>query len=255
MEGMGWRLARVWSRDWSYDAPRQVERLLRTLDVPAKDIAESVVREEQPRPAAPDSNGIVAEPGEPYVHATVPFASLDLDLTGPTTQKDLRERIWTVTQIEAPVHVQTVARRVLPAFGHDKLKPTSRRLVEQILEGFVRPGHLQRRGDFIWRKDQEPGAWSRFRRPVAGSEIRDLDVVAPEEIAAALGWVLKNSGSMGREDLLRAAMRLFGISRLGRIVQTCLESGLGDLERQGLIRKDGDSVLWIGRGHRQQQAS
>ncbi len=260
MEGMGWRLARVWSRDWSYDAPRQVERLLAELAASEKGLPESVGHGVLPRQAAPTPPDAalpevglrstaatpIHEPSEPYVHATVPFATMDLDLTGPTTRQDLHERVWTVAQIESPVHVQTVARRVLPAFGHDKLKPSARRLVERVIEGLVRSGDLQRRGDFVWRKDHELLTWSRFRRPVNGSEVRDLDVVAPEEIAAALEWVLKNSGSMGREDLLRAAMRLFGISRLGKNVQLCLEGGLGVLEQRGLVRLDGDNVFWLG---------
>lgn len=262
MRTLGWRLVRVWSREWWHDPSSQVRKVLRALEsdeeatdglpppasTPAEGAETTVASRVSTGPAMAAVEPPVAprEPGESYVRAFVEFASVDLELSARGVEQRLRSRVLAVVEAEAPIHLQNVARRVLPAFGHDRIRPTMRRKVDEMVDTLARAGTLVRRGDFVWIKSQDPATWSRFRRPVPGIEVRDMDMIAPEEIAAALEWVLKNAGSAGRDDLFRTTMRLFGISRLGKNVQASLEAGLDCLATRGRIRRDGDRVVWTG---------
>ena len=115
-----------------------------------------------------------------------------------------------------------------------------------VVRALVSAGEASLAGEFVWPAGVAREKYDRFRRPAPGADARDMEFIAPEEIAAAAAYVLRNSVSLGFDDLLRETMRLFGIARLGRNVAARIEAGIHLLVARGLCIRDGERARWAG---------
>ena len=237
LEGLGWRMFRIWSTDWWFDRPGELRRLEEALDaahLPAAPVVATA--------PAPATTAIAATPGvvaEPYVQAQIPAVTADPEwLHQRAADPDLRRVLGEVVRVEAPLHVEDLAKRVAEAFGIAAATKRVRRRVEEAL-----PGVADLYGAWVWPPGVDRDHWTRFR---AGAEPREADGIAPEEIAAAAAAVLRRGLSMAEEDLHRETARAFGISRLGARVREAMQGGADVLVARGAARRDGDRVVWTG---------
>lgn len=268
LEGLGWRLHRVWSTDWWFHRAREVERLegaiRRALEegvrasmsgaprpaVAARppELLQEVAATGGPASAAPGSgassrSSVQMTPVTPYVKATVAPSALGPEAIHESAgAPDLRARMLDVLAVEAPVHVDELARRVAAAFGAMRMTDRLRGRILDQLRTLTKTAVL--RGEFVWRPDQDPDAWTTFRGPSDKGEPRAVELAAPEEIAAAAAWVLSRSLSTTRDDLVRETARVFGIQRAGAKVTERMLVGIELLVRTGRCVVEGDRVAW-----------
>lgn len=179
--------------------------------------------------------------------ATLAWASDNSeDFYGRGAQTQISDRVLQVLDAEAPIHVDELVRRVSACWGFTRLTDRPRGQVVQVVEGLRLRGRLARRGDFMWRASDDPASWRRFRGPTADGTARDAALIAPEEIAAAAAVVLAGALSLPDPDLARETARLFGIARLGRVVEERMRAGIDLLCQQGRASRSGGRVEWRG---------
>lgn len=186
-------------------------------------------------------------PVEPYVAATLAWASDNPeDFYAWGVQPQIRDRVMQVLAGEAPIHLDELVRRVSACWGLKRLTDRARGQVGQVVEGLRLLGRLTRRGDFLWRATDDPASWRRLRGPTADGAARDAAIIAPEEIAAAAAVVLAGALSLPEAELARETARLFGIARLGKLVEERMQSGIDLLCQQGRASRVGGRVEWRG---------
>jgi len=243
LEGLGWKLHRIWSSDWWHDAEAQTAKLIDRLNallrdeeagggaegVPAgggEEDGRSHSRERFERQATIETT---VEPtgkaGKPRYGGTSvrPPVYFRIDIKGGKPEAfyeygdddRIRRAIEQIVESEAPVQTTAVFRRVARAWG---LERTGARIVEnleRLSRGMKATGKGERR--FLWRQDDDPSAWSDFR--VAGDDEdskRRPEEVCDEEIQNIAAYLLHHSGSMPFDDLAREVARQVGIGRASK---------------------------------------
>jgi very-short-patch-repair endonuclease/preprotein translocase subunit Sec61beta len=260
LEGLGWRLHRIWSSDWWFSRDREIARLIDALRRAREDAArpqtprppiaildaETAVEPFTPTPisAAPIS-GAPASPTVPYVKAELSPAPQGIESIHEVSgAHEATRRALDVLSIEAPIHVDELTRRVLASFGAARITDRGRARILDLLR--LAPNVAVIHGDFVWRRDQPRDTWSMIRGPSSTGEIRAAELIPDEEIAAAAAWILARCLSTTRDDLLRQTARIFGIARAGTRVAERMQAGIDTLEARGHCATQGDRVEWRG---------
>lgn len=253
LQGLGWRLQRVWSLDWAEERERQVKALeaavRRALEASQEPPAPAPVVEvpSEPVPVAPEAAApppaaqeVSAPPVQAYVPAQLPGVKEGVDFFAPASNLLLREQIQAVLQQEAPLHEELLARRIQEAWRLGKLTVRVRKRIEEQVAELSKRGLATVQGEFLWSSTCVPLQYTGYRS--LGE--REPTQLPPEEIANAAASVLSRALSLTREDLLRETGRLFGLPRLTRNVLPVLEGGLELLAQRGRCSVEGERVVW-----------
>ena len=255
LEGLGWRIHRIWSTDWWMNPEREFTRLLTRLEsllnepstgdtVAVCDVtAASVPAEEEAEPGASLKDPVVAMPAalKPYALTILP-KGVPEDFHGGAASSMLREHIVAVVNTEGPVLDAVLFKRVARAWGLERTGP---RIVER-LRGLA-PSSIIKTVDgertFYWPAESQPLQWSRFR--VAGHEEqsrRHIDEVALEEIGALMRHVLEQAGGSSRQELARVSCRMLGMSRMPADAEARALAAIDMLISRGSVTAQDDVV-------------
>lgn len=154
------------------------------------------------------------------------------------TEQEMRpvisRQIESVMRMEAPVSIRVLTMRIREAWGFGRAGAK----IEQAIVAAV-PRDVVKRGDFLWRSDQRPDDFDKFRADSAESETRrDLDEIAPEEQAAAMAWLVERFTRVPESDLLRETASIFGRKAVTETAKAALASGLRCLLSKGFGRSE-----------------
>ncbi|HEX8203938.1 MAG TPA: DUF3320 domain-containing protein, partial [Isosphaeraceae bacterium] len=254
LEGLGWRLLRLWSPAWLRDPEGQRARVRAALEAArteaTADGAEAAIRGREARVGTGDDPKIErAEGGDPGPRpADIPaYRPADLaaelggvDLTAVPTDR-LAGWVAEVVRIEGPVHVAEVTRRLAEAAGAKRLGPRIQEAVEMAGSHARALGMIRREGEFLW----PAGTMSLVVRDRGGlpAASRRLELVAPEEIALAVERVVRDGFGMEPGSIPASACRLLGFPRLSDEMRRRVESVVAGLLQQGRLVQQGDHLV------------
>jgi len=260
LEGLGWRLHRIWSTDWWINPEREVEKLLVRLE------AELAREEDTPaaQPAAEDASAhaedevtftIVTEEGGLATDVAAGGAAgladgfstyrvADLPRGDAAAFHDrasnapLAEALRQVIETEGPLPETVLHRRVARAWG---LERTGVRIVERLrmlapaASGRTQEGEVT----FYWPAGVHPAAWTGFRGAAEDeASRRRLDDVCLEELANGILQVLAMTGSAPRADVIKSVCRMLGLSRTLADAEARLGLAVAALLAQGRVQED-----------------
>jgi very-short-patch-repair endonuclease len=265
LEGLGWRLHRIWSTDWIDNRAREIERLLDAVATAVRegpraegavavasgsaagDAAAIDVAVEDAAATSTETDVVAERGGQigvvPYRQAPIAVVSEAADaLYDVRLTAKLAACVGEVLAIEAPMHMDELVRRVGPAFGVQRVTARARKRVTEVLatlSGYAIDGDY-----FVW------AAANRGSLDVAvrGGGGRDAEMVPLEEIAAAARDVLAGALSLPMADLVRETARVFGIQRIGPKVDARMRAAIALLDARGVGRIDGERVEYRGVG-------
>lgn len=225
LEGLGWRIHRIWSTDWWLNSEGEVKKILERLqaiveeteqiaDEPGEDTAAVSFPEDIEQASTQED---IQSP-EPVTAAPPIYSPINLSVKGPDTFYEFRtgslltEQMAQVIDGEGPVSEVVLFRKIARAWG---LERTGSRIVERlkVLAPSSANTTHEDSSTFYWPKSALPASLSHFRiaDDTAVSK-RRIDEVCLEEISAIILHVLQQAGSAPRQDLARAVCRLVGMS-------------------------------------------
>jgi hypothetical protein len=226
LEGLGWRFHRIWSTDWFHRKEAEVRRLADAL-LQAKDAsldgisvrganAGGVLHVAAPveEPAGAIEIGHLELTAPAYQRADLKVSSTVEPHEAP--QGQIGDLIVKIIEIEGPIHVDELARRISAAFGKSRtgtriVDATSRALAA-VQKRADRP--LQQVGSFVMTPDQVTSTPVRDRGAETGSLLK-AEYLPPMEIAAAAERIRAESGMITPEEMTKAVARLLGFQRVG----------------------------------------
>jgi hypothetical protein len=237
LENLGWRFHRIWSTDWFHHRSREIQRLSAALNqarLAARDgirvrgandraVKPTVVAQD----AAPELIEIdhLALSAPPYVRAELSVRSNLEPHEAPIAQ--LADLVMKIVEIEGPIHIDEVARRITSTFGKSR---AGNRIVEatgRAARIAAQRGHsLRWEGQFLLTEEQADNPPVRDRIAETGSLLK-ASYLPPMEIAAAAHRIRSESGDMSAEDLTRAVARLLGFQRVGSDLAEVINEALG----------------------------
>ncbi len=250
LEGLGWRLHRVWGTAWYRDRPTQ-EQILRQA------IEDAIANEPKPTPrssrselpTAPDWDEgpfEVVSPeerpswAEPYEVARLSSPARSyVDMHDPAARADLRRLIQRVVVVEGPVARELVLRRVREAWGVQRAGARIRAAFESAVKTLARQGHLVVHDrDFLMVPGADP---SRVRVPTEDEQTRrGVDEVPPSELCAAIEHTAREAIRAERDELTQAVARLYGWNRRGKDIERALDKAVTSLLQTKRLERDGE---------------
>ncbi|MFT4625921.1 MAG: very-short-patch-repair endonuclease [Myxococcota bacterium] len=251
LEGLGWRIARVWSTDWWHAPERETDRLCDAIEAASAEadtevtVAPEPVVEVAPEPvaAAPVEPAVAAGPtpwpegASAYVPAVLPSGDKDA-FDGVGALRRVGEQLRALVEGEGPVPEEVALQRVRAAWGFGRMGRRIRdRLASAPLVGVVR------RGDELWPDGLDPELWRGFR--YVDGAARGLPAVTEAELLNVLEWVVDRAVAVEEEILLREAAAVFG-TQVGARVRARLEGALAGLVEAGRAARSGSTVRSVG---------
>jgi hypothetical protein len=236
LEHLGWRFHRIWSTDWFYNRRTEIERLRAVLRDARDDKIGVRIAGANTARAVPEID--VAGPGAEvfviprtiertmpaYVRAHFPVSShLEPHEVPMATLGPLALRI---VEVEGPICVDEVARRIAACFGREK---AGRRILAATRHALVGQRRLNpdlRGEDEFWfTAAQQASPPVRDRSAEYGATVK-ADAISMLEIRAALAVARGDNAGGADADLVRSAARLLGFRRVGSDLQARLTEGL-----------------------------
>lgn len=218
LEGLGWRIMRIWSTDWWTNAARECERLHVAL-------VEALVAMRE-RTASSQRGKPVAEVGEEETThneeiSDAVTASIDAapDETSPETaddnvrpdavrfyEDDYRATLRAIVLAEVvkwgPIRLDRLAQRIARLHGFQRTGRETQERVSASIDKSCRQTQ-EDLGAFVWPKAVDPSTWDVFRYPFE-DESRDPSEIPMEELVA----LARKCSSIHRDqDAVLLAMR------------------------------------------------
>jgi very-short-patch-repair endonuclease len=253
LEGLGWRLHRVWGPAW-FRNRRAAEDALRDAIAIALDTPSGPLRDGAADTDRTVRTGRIAVEheevdlaGQPAWATPYRFGDVNWRLPGdPTSQRGraaLRDLLLAVVRTESPVHRLRLEEAATAAAGRP-LTGTFASAFETTLLGLTRDGEVTLGTDDFVRI---PGGDVSVRYPVDDAGRRQIDRIAPEEVELAVLRLVADALALDDGDLERAVRDLFGFRRLGARIATAIREALERLERSGAVgRDDAGRVVALG---------
>jgi very-short-patch-repair endonuclease len=244
LEGLGWRIHRIWSTDWFTYPDRELRKVLAAIEQAKATMSASapVVATKSERsgkvtdiPVQRTASGevSVSTPSVPDYR----LASLSLSLGGEELHRvSMAKRLeWVevIVESESPVHGEEVARRIAEAAGIKRLGNRIQSAIDQAIETAVRNGQICRRSQWLWSPHMTTaGVRSRAKLP---TNMRRLDKVAPEEIEQAILLIARESYGIERDALPAAVCEKLGFSRITEEMRNTVLAVLQEAIDNGII--------------------
>jgi very-short-patch-repair endonuclease len=245
LEGLGWKFHRIWSTDWFHDPQRELQQVMTAIEEArqyqtATPNSSSVMSRDVP-PLERDPNGLVIEIDDelelpPYTVAQLSFPPFGGDFDRVSEQQ-LADALISTIDVEGPVSIEILYRRVAEAIGVRRLTQRIRGGMGLVLKALESRGRIEIRQEFVWPASMSTPPM-RSRAELDGLE-RDLEHVAPEEIDAVILAVVDRSFSISRTESTRIVARSLGLQRVGQNAETIVQARISHLlETQRLTEQD-----------------
>ncbi|MDE2893754.1 MAG: DUF3320 domain-containing protein [Chloroflexota bacterium] len=251
LEGLGWRIHRVWSTAWIRNPEAELAAIEKSLELArvAPTEAPPAIDQSALDVAPTDTSG--NQPPEPQSLAEKPVtdpsaASLFDDYerfsyegqpvdAQAVPQRWLSSLVNQIVAKEQPVHVETVIERLRTALGIRRVGSNIRKRLDSALTTSVETGNVLRDpSDFLHSRDNhaQPGP----RRDGK----RRIDRVSDIELDAGLLRVARATFGAAPDDLVRETARQFGYRRTGSDIAASLEERIDALRAsRELVEQNG----------------
>lgn len=267
LEELGWNIKRIWSTDWVKTPDRiadEIVQAVRDLEIRPVDILPPVVTEEQskvvertegveprtnnvglatetptPNPPAPDGNSYGFQVYKQISARQVrPNDQIYWAASYDKYFRVLLDDIKVIVNVESPVHVEAVMRRIASIYGIGRIGSRTRPTIEKAIRAGSNSRMFQQKGEFLWN-----GKPAEVRIPGPGTEPRKIEEVAPDEITKALVQIVRQEIGISRSSLVSTTARALGYGRMGGRVAESIEEGLDELLGKQTLTTYGDQIL------------
>ncbi|OZC02389.1 DUF3320 domain-containing protein [Rubricoccus marinus] len=236
LEGLGWRIHRIWSTDWFRSPEDELRRAVAAIErakagsalpdpTPKAPTLQLTRADEVPEPEAPS-------PTQPYVKGRANRHAGPLhEVPAYVLAKDVAD----VVAVESPVHQDEVARRIMEASGVGRMGSRIRKAVEQAARRAAADGRVERVGEFLCMPGQQPADVPVRDRSALPTASRSFDVIAPAEVRAAVSQIITTSFGIAAEDLAPEVCRLFGFGQTSAQMRAAVDDVLTDMQAAGTV--------------------
>jgi len=248
LEGLGWRIHRIWSTDWYRNRNETVDRLLAAVERAREERASEPTPAERaaapPPEPAPEPLATVERivPARPWWEEIPSYRQCDR-LSSIIYYEDqpamIAPAVEEVLAVEGPIHFEELARRLARLFGFGRAGSSIQAAIGKAVNFLQSQRKIERSRDFVRLAGQEV----RLRRRT-GTALTRIDLICDNEIALAIQRALDVQFNASREDVIIQASRALGFSAthadtarvIGGVLDTIAARGEVALE-DGMVRR------------------
>ena len=258
LEGLGWRIHRIWSTDWFKFPDRELKKAAEAIEAAKAHIPFSHDKppennERTPSKGTEEPETEVDTIGDPTpkpkpdsLTEKYKLAELNISTNGHALsvvpQNTLVNWIQQVVEIESPVHLNEIAKRIASAVGVKKVGKRIREAIEIAARQAAHLEHVLIKDKFLyWTEHQYITVRNREELP---NTSRKLELIAPEEMKEAIKLIVAESWGIEQDDLPHQTCKLFGFKKVNENTRQGVKVIINEMIQNGeLIEKTGSLIL------------
>lgn len=236
LKSLGWNVYRLWILDWWENPDKELQKIRKAFE---DAVSKSVKREKTDTINVPAQYAYVYKKAdtdreECAVDENVKYSVCTLESVGggveefylPENNAHIFSQIDKVLKVEAPISKNLLCKRILTSWGIARLGARLDRRFEELFKASELEKTISNNTEFYWNKGQSPREYTLFRVLADEATRRNMEDIAPEEIANAIQYILKNQVSLSKPDLVREVYKIFGFSRGNSNIEDAVFAGL-----------------------------
>ncbi len=248
LEDRGWTIYRIWSTDWVKDPVNETQRLIDAIEEALNreqfetekvDFFEQISIGDNPLTDDNDFSSPIDEEHEPNGYGFKEYQEADIALYA-SSNLVLEETIKRIIQVEGPIHIDFLCKRITPLFGRQKATSAVRNTVIHVIKTRLSKIILKKNEFFMIN-----GSEIEVRIPSISGNQRPIDYICIEELGAAMVGILKNRYGISAEDLSVETARIFGFNRTGGKIKDAMNKALDYLSKTGAIEESAGKIVLI----------
>lgn len=251
LEGLGWKLYRIWSTDWYRNPKSELERVVIAIKQAREQSQKTLETHKISRDVRIHvERGEISRQKEIIDQKSIPYTITKLNVI--LSEKELHELspeylldyVKEVVEKESPVHKDEVIRRITEGAGLRKAGKRIQQVVNKSIHFGIQQQCIIERQNFLWSPDMEiPQVRNRTYLENASKKI---EWVAPEEVSQAILTSVETSFSLHTDEAIQNAAKMLGFQRVTENSKTIFNKQISLLLEQGWLLEN-NRVLSIGK--------
>ena len=250
LEGMGWRIYRIWSTDWIKSPVTERNRLIDAVERALSEYVErrSTFERGNRMETAADSDDVsyeiveerelsVSEIENPYGFDKMEdpdFSTLPRDCYGYLSLDDCIELL---VRQQFPLHKDIAAQKLCSLFGKERAGKAVKNSIEQALG---RMSSVVEKDGFLYPSEYESV-------PAYGSYGRQIKHISLDELCSAMLRVCELRVGLTEEALVEETARAYEFKRIGVNIKEALSNAYKRLSDEGILSKIDGRIVLVGR--------
>ncbi len=249
LEQKGWTFHRIWSTDWFYNRDTEMAKLLEAIERARSnggpDARPVLVA---PRPEVERSEPVVAPTRErtPYIEADFTIQGAEHVQLHEAATSDLSECVSRIVEIEGPVHIDEVGRRLSRLWGYQRTGSRIQAAVMSAAAHAVRGSRIRyadgNARQFLDRCERTEKAVIRDRSSVRSQSLRKVETLPPTEIEEGILQAVEQNIGIDDGECAKEVSRMFGFKSLGADLRKRVAKTAADLVAEGRLVQSGDEL-------------
>lgn len=241
LEGLGWRLHRIWGTAWYRNREAATASLRGAIEAAVNaPVVGRLSGSVDPFERTEIELADVDQPATPtwvtpYRIASVPRLPRWIDPSEQGARWDMVTAIEVLARDEGPVHVDLVYQRLRDAWSIGRIGPR----IQENIHRAIGQANVTFEDDFL---DVPNRSSTAVRVPENGVGHRNAGHVPEVEIEGAFNNLLNDAGAVKMEDLFISTARTFGWNRRGQDISSRMDRVLRRMRERGEVAVHGDMV-------------
>mgnify|MGYP002141832452 CR=1 FL=1 len=235
LEGLGWKIHHIWGTSWYRHRDRELKNLKDLLEQRAGmqvsgrlTLASSNASQEQINVEfEPNLVADIMSWTVDYETSKPKKLSKGIDLSDYRSIPALSDFVRQVVSVEQPIHVDLLSKRLREQTGIAKV---SGQIGENLAEAIAK-AKISRAGEFLWLSKSRK---THVRRSGLHTE-RDIKMIAPEELEAAIHGIVGDSTGVTRKELTTILLQVFGWKRTGVQIESEISKRLESMAKNTIL--------------------
>lgn len=240
LEGMGWKIYRIWSTDWIKDPATEKRRLLEAVRTAIDEYVEELPSSfTPPEPEQPKLFEEIEErkPSEIDEIGLYRFAEMkepDYDQLPANDfgQIELTDAIDLLVSCKYPIHGDVIAQELCSLMGYQRASSRVKMIVNAAIDSME---SIELHGEFVY-----PKGYSSV--PAYGGYGRPIKLISVDELCSAMLLVARGLIGSTRDSLIESTARAYGFNRTGAHISNALNEAFDRLVEEGKISLFDDKV-------------
>lgn len=254
LEGLGWKIYRIWSTAWYRDRKGEERRLKEAID----DALDETSKLQSPSSLPPPDVQVKKEDfsDQPdwvhdYFEPGLEPAPKHLEFKSQYSEKMIADQILSIVKQAGPIHTDIIRKIVLQAW-HKRDHPTYHDVYYNIIKKLVGSSHIVwDKAHGVWDKaflvlpDSEPGVRVSESKDVNIPDMRSVEHIPPSEIQLAILNFIKEAGGgpVHRNELISTLVRLYGWKRGTQKRSIVFDKALDGLAEENILEKNDEGFI------------
>lgn len=284
LEGLGWRIERIWSTDWWIEPQRCIDKIEKALEdaklgivsrepklsesthssdiQPDSDLmneTEIVVAETLPDDSESVlyASGVVQEEANSHSNTDdglfryrIAIASdprlARLDIFEPSSKSKAVAALSRIIQEEGPIVEELAMRRLAEWFGVKRITNRFKKRYSGVQSALLSSRSIKREGDTLWAASLQLESYFEFRVPTDDPITRrDIDHIPLVERVNAVVHILNEQFGLPIDELQREVARIFGWQKLTSKVNDAAKQAIDEAVRAGKAKEQDSQIMIV----------